>query len=211
MTDRNETSQETKQARSNTRIAVVCASVVLGMVGMAYASVPLYRLFCQVTGYGGTTQTATSADGIEMIDRDVTVRFDANVDGKLPWEFKPLVRSVTIKMGEQKQISFFARNNSDKTLTGMATFNVTPQSAGIFFNKIQCFCFTETTLKPGESLEMPVVFFVDPDMASERETRNIDEITLSYTLYEREPSEKPVAALKTETPDAGNSARQGEL
>lgn len=211
MTDRNETPQDTRQARSNTRIAVVCVSVVLGMVGMAYASVPLYRLFCQVTGYGGTTQTAISADGIKMIDRDVTVRFDANVDRKLPWEFKPVQRSVTIKMGEQKQIAFLAKNTSGKTMTGMATFNVTPQSAGIFFNKIECFCFTETTLKPGESLEMPVVFFVDPDMATERETRNIDEITLSYTFYEREPAEKPVAALKSETPEADTSAGQGKL
>ena len=190
--------QAEKKVGSNANIAVLCLSLVAGMAGLAYASVPLYKLFCQVTGYGGTTKAVESADGINVIDRDIKVRFDANISPDLAWDFRAMQRDVTIKLGEQKQISYVARNLSDKPLTGSATFNVTPQSAGAYFNKMQCFCFTETTLQPGEELEMPVVFFVDPELIDEVETKNIHTITLSYTFFPKEPTTKPVAALEGE-------------
>jgi len=184
-----------KASGNNTRIAVLCLSLVAGMAGLAYASVPLYQLFCQVTGYGGTTRAVESADGIKVIDREITVRFDANVAPGLNWEFNPDQRDITLKLGEQVQISYHATNTSSVPLTGSATFNVTPQSAGAYFNKIQCFCFTETTLQPGETLEMPVVFFVDPEIIDSIETRNLHTITLSYTFFEKEPTAKPLAAI----------------
>ena len=171
------------QNRGNARIAALCLSLVAGMGGLAYASVPLYQLFCQVTGYGGTTRAVENAEGITVIDRDIKVRFDANISSGLDWQFAANQRDVTIKLGEQTQISYHAKNVSDKPLTGSATFNVTPQSAGAYFNKIECFCFTETTLQPGEELEMPVVFFVDPELINEIETKDIHTITLSYTFF----------------------------
>ncbi len=139
------------------------------MGGLTAASVPLYRLFCQATGYDGTTQRAESGP-VKVIDRLVTVRFDANVAPGLNWQFHPMQRDVTLKLGEVTTIRYFARNLSQRTITGNATFNVTPESTGSYFNKLECFCFTETTLAPGEGLEMPVVFFVDPEMADSEET-----------------------------------------
>lgn len=184
-----------ESVRSNLRVAVMCMSMVAGMAGLAYASVPLYDLFCRVTGYGGTTQRAENSNGIPIIDEKVTVRFDANTGRGLEWNFEPVQRSVTLRFGEQMQVSYRATNTSDRPLTGTASFNVTPQAAGIYFNKIECFCFTETTLQPGETMEMPVVFFVDPDMIGEAETRSTRTITLSYTFFETEPADKPVAGL----------------
>lgn len=204
MTDHEKTKDAKAAAGNNARIVVICLSIVAGMAGMAYAAVPLYDLFCRVTGYGGTTQTAENSYGIKVIDRDVTVRFDANISNELDWEFKPLQRDVTLKLGEQAQISYLATNTSNVPLTGTATFNVTPQSAGAYFNKIACFCFTETTLQPGESLEMPVVFFVDPEMIDYKETSEIKTITLSYTFFPKEPTEKPVAKL-----DQKNDGKRG--
>jgi cytochrome c oxidase assembly protein subunit 11 len=171
------------EGKGNVKVAVMCLSIVAGMGGLAYASVPLYKLFCQVTGYGGTTRAVESADGIQIIDRDMTIRFDANISGALDWSFEAVERDVTVKLGEQMQISYKAKNLSDKPLTGSATFNVTPQSAGAYFNKIQCFCFTETTLQPGEEMDMPVVFFVDPEINDTLETKDIQTITLSYTFF----------------------------
>ncbi|MCB1385771.1 MAG: cytochrome c oxidase assembly protein [Nitratireductor sp.] len=184
-----------KRGPGNGGIAALCVAAVIGMVGMAYAAVPLYNLFCRATGYGGTTQLAVNSEGVRVIDRDIKIHFDANVAKGFGWEFAPVKREVTLKMGETAQIAYHARNLTDRPLTGTAAFNVTPQSAGAYFNKIECFCFTETTLQPGEELILPVVFFVDPDMADEAETRNIHTITLSYTFFEKEPAEKPVAAL----------------
>lgn len=198
--------------KSNSSVVMLCLTLVAGMGGLAYASVPLYQLFCQVTGYGGTTQSASTLDGIMVTDRDMEVRFDANVSSQLAWDFKPVQREVTIKTGAQTKISYMATNETNQTLTGTATFNVTPQSAGAYFNKMECFCFTETTLKPGESLEMPVVFFVDPEIADEEETRNIKSITLSYTFYPSEPTVKPVAKLETRTSvKASKEISQGKL
>lgn len=169
------------------------AGLVAGMVGLSFAAVPLYRMFCQATGYGGVTQRADSAPK-DILDRTVIVRFDANVDPKLPWKFVPEQRSVEIRIGESGLAFFKATNLSDKPVSGTAGFNVAPQAAGLYFNKIQCFCFTEQKLAPGQSIDMPVTFFVDPKFAEDANTKNIPEITLSYTFYrDDDPSDVAVA------------------
>lgn len=185
---------EEKQ-RSNGVIVGTCVAFVVGMTGMAYAAVPLYDMFCRVTGYNGTTQRVEQASDV-ILDEKVKVTFDANTSGGLPWEFKPVQRDIDVRIGETVQVTYRAKNLSSKPTTGQATFNVTPMQAGAYFNKVQCFCFTETTLQPGEEMEMPVVFFVDPDMVKAVETKDIKTLTLSYTFYPREPS-KPVAQVKT--------------
>ncbi|CAN7547506.1 cytochrome c oxidase assembly protein [Ensifer sp. ENS07] len=188
--------QTTSSQRSNRVVVGTCLAFVGGMVGMAYAAVPLYDMFCRVTGYNGTTQRVEQASDV-ILDEKVKVTFDANTSGGLPWEFKPVQRDIDIRIGETVQVMYKAKNLSSKPTTGQATFNVTPMQAGAYFNKVQCFCFTETTLQPGEEMEMPVVFFVDPDMVKAVETKDIKTLTLSYTFYPREPS-KPVAQVKTE-------------
>ncbi|MBD9521312.1 cytochrome c oxidase assembly protein [Ensifer sp. ENS02] len=188
--------QTTSSQRSNRVVVGTCLAFVGGMVGMAYAAVPLYDMFCRVTGYNGTTQRVEQASDV-ILDEKVKVTFDANTSGGLPWEFKPVQRDIDIRIGETVQVMYKAKNLSSKPTTGQATFNVTPMQAGAYFNKVQCFCFTETTLQPGEEMEMPVVFFVDPDMVKAVETKDIKTLTLSYTFYPREPS-KPVAQMKTE-------------
>lgn len=162
--------------------ALLLAGLVAGMVGLAYAAVPLYQLFCQVTGYGGTTQTADVAPAA-VLDRDVTVRFDANTNRGLDWEFKPVQVSQTIKIGETGLAFYQATNLSDQPLVGTATFNVTPQAAGYYFSKIDCFCFTEQRLEPGQTIDMPVTYFVDPEIADDPDLDSISTITLSYTFY----------------------------
>jgi cytochrome c oxidase assembly protein subunit 11 len=179
----------------NARVVLLSTATVVAMVGLTYASVPLYRLFCQVTGFGGTTQRAEEAPK-DVLDKTVSVRFDANTSGKLDWGFHPVQSAVKVKFGEQTMAYYEAVNRSGKTLTGTAVFNVTPPQAGAFFNKIQCFCFTEQTLKPGEKIEMPVTFFVDPDMLKDPDAAGIDEITLSYTFY---PVDKPKAVTEART------------
>lgn len=154
------------------------------MVGVAYAAVPLYQLFCQITGYGGTTQVA-SDNPKGIIDRELTVRFDANVNPALAWKVVA-AKPVTDKIGHVETINYVATNLTDKPLTGTAGFNVAPEEAGLYFNKIECFCFTKQTLAPGESVEMPVTFFVDPDLAENSDLDTIREITLSYTFYASE-------------------------
>lgn len=186
----------------NLRVALMAASVAAGMVGLSFASVPLYRLFCQVTGFGGTTQRAEAAPA-ESLDKMVSVRFDANTSGKLKWAFHPLQGSVAVKFGEQSLAYYEAVNRSEETLTGTAVFNVTPPQAGAYFNKIQCFCFTEQTLKPGEKIEMPVSFFVDPDMLNDADAAGIQEITLSYTFY---PVDKTKAVTEAKTAAPGSIA-----
>ncbi|RWX77219.1 cytochrome c oxidase assembly protein [Neorhizobium lilium] len=177
---------------SNSAIFGGCVVFVAGMVGMAYASVPLYRLFCQVTGYNGTTQR-TEQYSSTVLNKTIEVSFDANISPALNWDFKP-AKTVDPKIGETVQIEYTATNRSPYATTGTAVFNVTPMEAAVYFNKIQCFCFTEQTLQPGETVKMPVVFFVDPDMAKAEETKNIKTITLSYSFYPSQPG-KPVAAL----------------
>ncbi|PYE28593.1 cytochrome c oxidase assembly protein subunit 11 [Rhizobium sp. PP-CC-3A-592] len=180
--------------RRNGVIVGACVAFVVGMVGMAYAAVPLYDMFCKVTGYNGTTKRVEQASDT-ILDKTIRVTFDANTSGDLPWRFTPVVREISPKIGETVQVEFKAKNMADVPTTGQAVFNVTPMQGGAYFNKVQCFCFTETTLQPGEELEMPVVFFVDPEIVKAAETKDIGTLTLSYTFYARQPS-KPVAELK---------------
>ena len=168
-------------ARRNKRFAMAGVCLAAGMVGLAYAAVPLYQLFCQVTGFGGTTQVAGEAPK-GMIDRLMTVRFDSNVANDLAWTVKPAT-SITDNIGQVDTVNYIATNNSDKPITGTAVFNVVPEKAGLYFNKIECFSFTEQTLQPGETVEMPIVFFVDPELDQNRELATVHEITLSYTFY----------------------------
>lgn len=172
------------QPRHNGKTGVVLFGIAAGMVGLAFAAVPLYQLFCQVTGYGGTTQVARD-NPKGVIAREMKVRFDSNVDSALPWTVKAAA-PVTDQIGSVDTVNYVATNHSDKPVTGTAIFNVSPPKAGIYFNKIECFCFTEQTLQPGETVEMPIVFFVDPDLADNPELNTIKEITLSYTFYASE-------------------------
>lgn len=152
------------------------------MIGAAFASVPLYDLFCKVTGFGGTTQVAEAATK-PVGERTMTVRFNADISGDMPWAFEPLQREVQVKVGEEKLVFYRATNRSAQAIVGTSTFNVTPDIAGIYFNKTQCFCFTEQLLKPGESIDMPVVFFIDPDLAKDRKLDRVATISLSYTFF----------------------------
>lgn len=167
--------------RSNARTALIMAALVAAMLGLAFASVPLYRLFCQVTGLNGTTQRAASAPG--AVAGEVGVRFDSNVDAALPWRVEPEQRTIRIAPGARIEMAYVAQNLVGRATTGTATFNVSPDQAGKYFNKIECFCFSEQTLEAGEKVRMPVVFFVDPKMAEDKDAKDIDEITLSYTFY----------------------------
>jgi cytochrome c oxidase assembly protein subunit 11 len=169
--------------RANALTAGLLLSLVAAMVGLSAASVPLYRLFCQVTGYGGTTQRAIRAPAQEVADRFITVRFNADTAPDLGWDFGPVHASVTVHPGETAVIAYRAVNRTKTPLTGTATFNVTPAKAGIYFDKLQCFCFSRQHLAPGESAELSVKFFVDPDIVKDPNTRDVDTITLSYTMF----------------------------
>jgi len=168
--------------RRHFAVAIAMGGLAVGMVGLSYAAVPLYQLFCQVTGYGGTTQRAEQAPDA-ILDRKMIVRFDANVSRDMGWAFKPVQRSLEMKIGESMLAHYEAKNVSGTKVTGTATFNVTPVAAGQYFNKLECFCFTEQTLEPGARVDMPVTFFVDPEIVNDPEARNIQEITLSYTFF----------------------------
>jgi cytochrome c oxidase assembly protein subunit 11 len=167
--------------RRNEKVAFTLAGIVAGMVGLAFASVPLYQLFCQVTGFGGTTQVATEAPK-GTIARDMTVRFDSNVANNLSWTVTPSAPHAG-QVGHVETVIYTATNLSNESVTGTATFNVTPEKAGYYFNKIECFCFTEQTLAPGETVEMPVTYFVDPDIDQNQDLDTVRDITLSYTFY----------------------------
>lgn len=177
-------SQETRRRtpRSHARVALSMAAIAIGMVGLSFAAVPLYQMFCQVTGYGGTTQRAEAAPDT-VLDRKITVRFDANVGRGMAWKFQPVQRKLELKIGESALVFYEASNPTKTRLTGTATFNVSPQAAGSYFSKIECFCFTEQTLEAGERVDMPVTFFIDPEIVNDPEARNIQEITLSYTFF----------------------------
>ncbi len=183
--------------RRNAMTAMVLIGVVGGMAGLAYASVPLYRWFCQVTGFGGTTQVAAQLPD-RVLDRVITVRFNADVSASLAWRFRPAQNSIDVRLGEQALAFFTARNESDAPTTGTATFNVTPAKAGVYFTKIACFCFDEQTLAPGQSADMPVTFFVDPDLAGDRNLDDVTTITLSYTFFNADPETAPVRQRTTE-------------
>jgi cytochrome c oxidase assembly protein subunit 11 len=167
----------------NTRTALLGFLLVAAMVGVAFASVPLYRMFCQVTGFAGTPRRAASDDAPGPAGRMISIRFDANHNAALPWRFAAVDARRDVAIGARNIALYTARNLSDRPVTGTATFNVTPAQAGQYFTKIQCFCFTEQTLRPGQEMQMPVVFFVDPKILDDPAARDISEITLSYTFY----------------------------
>jgi cytochrome c oxidase assembly protein subunit 11 len=169
------------------RMALTAASaalVVAGMTGMAFAAVPLYQAFCKLTGYGGTTQTASAAPSV-ILDRTIDVRFDANIAPGLPIEFAPEQRAQTLRLGETGLAFYRVRNLSDRPVTAVATYNVTPHAAGPFFVKLECFCFQERVLAPGESADLPVVYFVDAELASDPDVKDLGTVTLSYTFFNR--------------------------
>lgn len=163
------------------RTALLAVLGVCTMTGVAFASVPLYRLFCQVTGFGGTTQTADAAPG--AVDAKITVAFDSNISPALTWKFKPEVASDQIAIGARDMAFYTASNTGTVPVTGTATYNVTPAQAGKYFTKIECFCFTEQTLQPGETVRMPVIYYVDPRILTDPDTKDVEKITLSYTFY----------------------------
>jgi cytochrome c oxidase assembly protein subunit 11 len=174
-------------------LALSLAGLVAAMVGLSFAAVPLYRLFCQATGYGGTPQRADKGAD-QVLDRTIKVRFDGNVDPALFWRFAPEQRTMEVKIGETALAFFKATNRTQGPVTGTAIFNVSPEQAGRYFTKIECFCFTEQTLAAGASAEMPVTFFVDPKIVEDDDTKNIAEITLSYTFYRTDKSAGMAAA-----------------
>jgi len=179
-------------ARRNRRAAIIALSFALGMLGLGYAAVPLYRIFCEATGFGGTTMKVSeaTASAIAVTDKQITVRFDSNVSSALPWRFKPENPTEKITIGARDMAAFTAENLSSKPVTGTATFNVTPVQAGRYFAKVQCFCFTEQTLQPGEKVRMPVIYYVDPAILTDPDTKDIEEITLSYTFYPLDQAKK---------------------
>lgn len=175
----------------NRRVGLIMVLMALAMLGLGFAAVPLYRLFCQVTGFAGTTQRATEAQASDAsrfaksaAAPTISIRFDAEVERGMPWVFKPLQTTQTIQVGERSMALFMAQNNSDEPITGAATFNVVPEQTGAYFNKIQCFCFTQQTLQPHQTVRMPVIYYVDPKILKDPDAKDIQQITLSYTFHE---------------------------
>jgi len=187
--------------RRDLKVAAACGALAAAMVGMAFAAVPLYNWFCRTTGFAGTPQVASAAPG-HVLDRKVTVRFDANVTGGLPWRFEPEQNSITVKVGEVVTVNYIVMNLSARATVGLASYNVTPPTAGAYFTKINCFCFTDQKLKPGEKREMTVVFFVDPELVKDPEQNALGTITLSYTMY---PVREPQVPRAESGPTPGRS------
>jgi cytochrome c oxidase assembly protein subunit 11 len=182
-------------------VASICGFVVVLMVGAAYAAVPFYNWFCRATGFNGTTQVATSAPSAAPLSRKIAVRFDSNVAGGLPWKFEPEQTEIEVKIGEVVTVYYTVTNQSARTTTGQAAYNVAPLTVGSYFEKLNCFCFTEQTMAPGEKREMAVVFYVDPSLVADHDNDDLRTITLSYTFYPvRDPVPKPLAASE---PDKG--------
>ncbi len=182
-------------------VAAVCGFVVVLMVGASYAAVPFYNWFCRATGFNGTTQVATSAPAGAPLARKVAIRFDSNVAPGLPWKFTPEQTEIEVKIGEVVTVFYTVTNQSARTTTGQAAYNVAPLTVGAYFQKINCFCFTEQTMAPGEKREMPVVFYVDPSIVKDSDNDDLNTITLSYTFYPvRDSATKPLAAGEPEKP-----------
>jgi cytochrome c oxidase assembly protein subunit 11 len=188
-------SEAGRQARRNRNVAIVCAVAFFGLIGAAYASVPLYRAFCQATGFDGTVRRAEAAPG-KVIDHTITVRFDANTRD-LPWDFAAEQVSQPVKLGETKLAFFKVTNHADHPVTARAIFNVVPEQAGAYFRKLQCFCFSDQTIGAHQTVEMPVLYFVDPKYAEDFETKGSKEVTLSYTFYPAVDAKPPAAPAKT--------------
>ena len=176
------TSNDNDLTRKNARLGLIVLAVVFGMVGLSFASVPLYRLFCQVTGFGGTTQTAEALPA-EILDRVVTIKFDGTTSRGMAWDFGPEQREINVQLGQRGVTAYEAHNPLKTASKGMATYNVTPLKAGKYFHKIQCFCFDEQVLKGGERVSMPVLFYVDPAMDGDPNMDDVNTITLSYTFF----------------------------
>lgn len=178
--------------RRNRRTLIGMAGVGLAMLGLGFASVPLYRIFCEQTGFGGTTKRAAADVQVrEAVGHRMSIRFDSNVTPGMPWQFYPERRTQTVTIGARTMAIFIAKNMSDKPVTGTASFNVTPLQAGAYFTKIQCFCFTQQTLQPGQQVRMPVIYYVDPKILTDPDNKDTQEITLSYTFYPVEQDKKP--------------------
>ena len=183
--------------RRKRRTAIAGTLVIAGMLGLTAASVPLYNLFCRVTGYGGTTQRAEAdVAGPGVVDHVIEVSFNADVAPDLPWTFRPMQRKVSVRLGENRLAFFEAVNNSDRPIVGRAVYNVTPHKTGYYFNKVHCFCFDEQVLQPGERVEMPVSFFVDPEMLEDADARDVRQLTLSYTFFIDEETSEALAGAK---------------
>jgi cytochrome c oxidase assembly protein subunit 11 len=185
--------------RRDLLVAGACGMCVAAMIGAAYAAVPLYNWFCRVTGFAGTTQVATSAPGV-VLDRRITVRFDGNVAPGLPWRFEPEVGSVNVRLGEVVTVNYLVINQAARDITASAAYNVTPLHLGAYFQKINCFCFTEQQLKAGEKREMAVVFYVDPALVNDADGAGVDTMTLSYTFFPQREPPRPVAASAAARP-----------
>ncbi|WP_296718324.1 cytochrome c oxidase assembly protein [Erythrobacter sp.] len=174
-------------ARRNLRVGVLAFMGALAMLGLGYAAVPLYEMFCRVTGFGGTTQVASEAEAAQaatlVTGQTISVRFDGSTASDVPWTFRPTQATDTVTIGQRDIATYIARNESSKPVTGTATFNVTPEQAGKHFNKIQCFCFTEQTLAPGQEVTMPVLYYVDPAVLDDPDMQGVEQITLSYTFH----------------------------
>jgi cytochrome c oxidase assembly protein subunit 11 len=185
--------------RRHRAIAFWCAAVVVAMVGASYAAVPLYRMFCAATGFDGTPRRAEKAPD-RVLDKTVVVRFDGNVAPGLPWEFGPVETTMTVKLGENLMAYYRATNTSDRPIKATAAYNISPEIAASYFNKIDCFCFTEQVLQPGETAELPLNFFVDPVIAEDRDARGVTHITVSYTFY---PVATPAGVAQKPTGSSG--------
>ena len=180
-------------------LAAWCAALVVAMVGAAYAAVPLYRLFCQVTGFDGTPRIAAKAPDT-VLEKTITVRFDANVAPGLPWRFEPVQTTMTVRIGENALAFYRAVNTSDRPVTGTATYNILPEVAAAYFSKIQCFCFTEQVLEPGKTMEFPVSFFIDPLIVGDKDARHVTHVTVSYTFHPLAARKPGVAEKRTGKP-----------
>ena len=197
--------QKTVLARRNRRTGLAAAGIVTFMVGLSFAAVPLYDLFCRVTGFGGTTQRSAAAPGA-VGERHMTIRFNATTHPNLPWRFTPEQPSVTLRLGEEGLAFYSATNRSETPVTGVSTYNVTPEKVGRYFHKIACFCFDEQTLTPGERVDMPVTFWVDPKIAEDPSTRDITTITLSYNFFRTIEDAKKAGALANAGPHVGRAS-----
>ncbi|WP_068075564.1 cytochrome c oxidase assembly protein [Novosphingobium lentum] len=178
----------------NRKVGLIFAGIAAAMLGLGYASVPLYRLFCQATGYEGTPRRASEleARAVKSAGTSISIRFDANVNGGMPWDFRPEQTTQTETIGERKMAFFYAHNKSARPITGRASYNIEPEQAAKYFNKIQCFCFTEQRLLPGQEVKMPVIYFVDPAILKDAEAKDLPQITLSYTFNEVRDAEAPL-------------------
>ena len=189
-----------RKLRRDVAIAAACGVLVAGMVGASFAAIPLYRIFCRVTGFGGTTQVSERAPQRQLA-RTLTIRFDSNVAPGLPWKFVPEQNEIKLHIGEVATVRYKVINEAARAVTAQASYNVTPTTVGAYFDKINCFCFTEQTMQPGETREMTVVFYVDPKIVDDRDQDPLNTITLSYTFYRLPDPERPVA----EAPDRTSS------